>query len=89
VIEGLVVEERLALAGAPIARRFAGGESFHLAASAIHRVRHGGGPPALTVHAYSPPLRVQGVYRVAPDGALERDVVPYTEELRGEFAVAA
>jgi hypothetical protein len=52
-------------------------------------VRHGGGGPALTVHAYSPPLRVQGVYRVAADGALERDVVSYTEELRGELAVAA
>lgn len=89
VIEGLVVEERLALAGPPIARRFGRGASFHLPASAIHRVRHGGGGPALTVHAYSPPLRVQGVYRVAADGALERDVVSYTEELRGELAVAA
>jgi hypothetical protein len=89
VIEGLVVEERLTLGGPPIARHFGHGSSFHLSASAIHRVRHGGGGTALTVHAYSPPLRVQGVYRITDDGALERDVVPYTEELHGELAVAA
>jgi hypothetical protein len=38
------------------------------------------------VHAYSPPLSVQGVYRIGDSGALERDTVPYTEELRGELA---
>jgi hypothetical protein len=82
VIEGSVLEERLSLAGPPVARRFAAGESFHLSASAIHRVRHDGGAPALTIHAYSPPLRRQGVYRTAHDGALERGATPYTEELR-------
>lgn len=82
VLSGSLREERLALSGPPVARSFGAGSSFHLAASAIHRVRHGGGAPALTVHAYSPPLRRQGVYRVAPDGALERDSTPYTEELR-------
>jgi len=29
---------------------------------------------------------VQGVYRVAADGALERDAIPYTQELRAEPA---
>jgi hypothetical protein len=82
VIEGSVLEERLSLAGPPVARRFAAGQSFHLSASAIHRVRHDGGAPALSVHAYSPPLLRQGVYRTADDGALERDATPYTEELR-------
>lgn len=82
VVSGSLREERLALSGPPVARSFPAGSSFHLPASAIHRVRHGGGAPALTVHAYSPPLRRQGVYRVAPDGALERDSTPYTEELR-------
>jgi quercetin dioxygenase-like cupin family protein len=82
VLSGSLREERLALSGPPVTRSFGTGSSFHLPASAIHRVRHAGGPPALTVHAYSPPLRRQGVYRVAPDGALERDSTPYTEELR-------
>ncbi|HEY1776636.1 MAG TPA: cysteine dioxygenase family protein [Solirubrobacteraceae bacterium] len=86
VLEGAVVEERLSLEGPPIARRFRAGDTFSMPASAIHRVRHGHGAPALTVHAYSPPLLVQGVYRVGEGGALERDSVPYTEELRGELA---
>jgi hypothetical protein len=89
VVEGSVIEERLALAGPPITRRFAGGQTFHLPAVAIHRVRHGGDATALTIHAYSPPLCVQGAYRVAPDGALEREVVPYTEELGGQLAAHA
>jgi hypothetical protein len=84
VLEGSVIEERLALAGPPLARRFGAGQSFRLSPSAIHRVRHAGGPPALTIHAYSPPLRRQGVYRAGPDGALERDAIPYTEELRAD-----
>ena len=39
---------------------------------AIHRVLHSGQEPAVTIHAYSPPLRRSGVYRVADDGSLER-----------------
>jgi hypothetical protein len=89
VVEGVVVEERLSLDGPPIARRFGAGQSFRMPASAIHRVRHGGGGPALTIHAYSPPLSIQGVYRVGDGGALERETVSYTEELRGELAVPA
>jgi hypothetical protein len=89
VLEGSVIEERLALAGPPIRRRFAGGQTFHLPAVAIHRVLHGGGAEALTVHAYSPPLRVRGDSVCALDGALERDVVPYTEELGGKLAPQA
>ena len=84
VVEGAVVEERLALTGPAVARRFGAGQSFQLSASAIHRVRHDAAAPALTIHAYSPPLRRQGVYRTAPDGALERDATPYSEELRDD-----
>ena len=81
VIDGSVIEERLTMGGAPLGRRFGAGQSFHLPPSAIHRVRHAGAP-ALTIHAYSPPLSRQGVYRTGPDGVLERDAIPYTEELR-------
>jgi hypothetical protein len=86
VLEGTAVEERPALGAAPLTRRFGAGKSFHLPASAIHRIRHAGGPSALTVHAYSPPLTVQGVYREGAGGALERYTVPYTEEPEGSRA---
>jgi quercetin dioxygenase-like cupin family protein len=85
VVEGSLLEERLALSGPQLRRRYGAGASFHLPASAIHRVRHGGGQPALTIHAYSPPLRHQGVYRVGGDGALEREATPYTDELRAQI----
>jgi predicted metal-dependent enzyme (double-stranded beta helix superfamily) len=38
----------------------------------IHSVAHRGGEPAVTVHAYSPPLGEVGQYRARPDGALGR-----------------
>jgi hypothetical protein len=82
VISGSVREERLALARAPLTRTFSAGQSFYLGVSAIHRVTHAGQGPATTIHAYSPPLTRQGVYRTAADGALERDALPFTEELR-------
>jgi len=84
VVTGSVREERLALAGAPLTRTFEAGQSFHLGVSAIHRVVHAGSDRAVTIHAYSPPLTRQGVYRTAADGALERDATPYTEELRAQ-----
>jgi hypothetical protein len=42
----------------------------------IHRVRHAGQAPAVTVHAYSPPLSRVGTYEVADDGALLRHPRP-------------
>jgi hypothetical protein len=82
VVSGSVREERLALGGDPLVRTFGPGDSFHLGVSAIHRIMHAGDGPAVTIHAYSPPLTRQGVYRTAEDGALERDAQPFTEELR-------
>jgi Cysteine dioxygenase type I len=82
VVSGSVREERLALGGDPLVRTFDSGDSFHLGVSAIHRIMHAGDGPAVTIHAYSPPLTRQGVYRTAADGALERDAQPFTEELR-------
>ena len=54
---------------------------------AIHRVLHAGQGPAVTIHAYSPPLRRTGAYRVRPDGELEREAQPFGVELRAEPAL--
>ena len=51
-------------------------------AADIHRVLHAGGGPAVTLHAYSPPLWRMGAYLVEPDGGLQRHSVSYAEELR-------
>lgn len=86
VLSGSVREERLALAGEPLRRTFRAGGSFHFSASDIHRVRHAGKDPAVTLHVYSPPLLRMGSYEVGDGGALIRHPVSYTEELkpRGE-----
>jgi mannose-6-phosphate isomerase-like protein (cupin superfamily) len=84
VIEGQIREERLRLGSDPEARVIGPGGTVIVPAVAIHRVLHAGGEPAVTIHAYSPPLRRTGAYRVGPGGELERASVSYEDELRAE-----
>ncbi len=88
VVSGRVREERLRLAGAPAARELGTGATFTVPPVAIHRVLHAGDQPAVTIHAYSPPLRRTGAYRVGPDGELQRESQPFDAELRAEPALA-
>jgi mannose-6-phosphate isomerase-like protein (cupin superfamily) len=82
VIDGMVREDRLSLSGLPRARVLGAGETFTVEPTAIHRVLHAGDKPAVTVHAYSPPLRRMGAYRVDDDGVLERESQSFELELR-------
>jgi hypothetical protein len=82
VVQGRVVEERLRVGAPPSRAEFGPGEAFDFAAEQIHRVVHVGTEPAVTLHAYSPPLWRMGAYLVEPDGALRRFSVSYAEELR-------
>jgi predicted metal-dependent enzyme (double-stranded beta helix superfamily) len=96
VAAGSVREDRLALgrsAREPITRIAPAGTAFSFTASDIHRVLHAGEGPAVTVHAYSPPLLRMGSYMVEPNGQLRRHAVTYEDELRqlepGEVTRAA
>ena len=82
VVSGCVREERLALEGPPTNSLVRAGESFNFSAADIHRVRHAGDSPAVTLHVYSPPLLSMGAYVVEEDGRLTRQTVPSSEELR-------
>jgi hypothetical protein len=82
VVSGSVREERLAIDGPPQTRCFPVGESFHFSPSDIHRVRHAGSDPAVTLHVYSPPLLRMGSYAIGDDGVLARHAISYREELR-------
>jgi predicted metal-dependent enzyme (double-stranded beta helix superfamily) len=82
VVEGAVAEDRLVLGGPPVTRVFEAGGVFAFSAADIHRVRHVGDAPAITIHAYSPPLWRMGAYEVLPDGSLRRHSLSYAEELR-------
>jgi quercetin dioxygenase-like cupin family protein len=70
VVSGAVREERLTIDGPVHQRTVDAGDSFHFAAADIHRVRHAGNDPAVTLHAYSPPLLRMGAYVIGEDGAL-------------------
>jgi predicted metal-dependent enzyme (double-stranded beta helix superfamily) len=82
VVQGAVVEERLRVAGPAAVRRYVPGDVFDFSPAEIHRVVHAGTTPATTLHAYSPPLRRMGAYRVDPAGALLRHPLGKDEELR-------
>jgi quercetin dioxygenase-like cupin family protein len=75
VVDGAIVEERLAITGA-VKHTLSNGDTVTIAREAIHRVRHVGEAPATTLHAYSPPLQRVGTYEVADDGALLRHPRP-------------
>ena len=82
VISGSVREDRLVLGSSPSSRVVPAGGAFSFEASDIHRVQHVGAEPAVTLHAYSPPLWRMGAYEVSPDGTLRRHSMSYAEELR-------
>ena len=83
VVEGEVIEERLVLGGAPLrAAAIRAGDAFDFDASHVHRMRQDTDVPAVSIHAYSPPLWRMGPTSVAPDGTLRRQSISYAEELR-------
>jgi quercetin dioxygenase-like cupin family protein len=87
VISGDVREDRLALGGLPRTRLLGAGETFSVEPSAIHRVLHAGCGPALTIHAYSPPLRRTGAYSIGDGGELRRESQSFDVELAAEHAL--
>jgi hypothetical protein len=82
VVEGEVIEERLVVGGPPRDIRHRAGDTFDFDASYVHRMRQDAAVPAVSIHAYSPPLWRMGTYAVEPDGTLRRRSISYAEELR-------
>lgn len=72
VVSGVVREDRLVVGGPPVTRMYRPGDSFSFDPSDIHRVVHVEGSPAVTIHAYSPPLHSMGAYEVTDEGRLRR-----------------
>jgi hypothetical protein len=82
VLEGAVREEKLRFGHVPHTRELRAGSAFDFGPSDIHRVVHAGGAPAITLHAYSPPLRSMGAYVQQPEGTVQRLLLGENEELR-------
>jgi quercetin dioxygenase-like cupin family protein len=87
VIEGRVREDLLRLSGEPQSRVIGPGRTFIVPPAAIHRVLHEGDGPAITLHAYSPPLTRMGAYCVGPEGELQRIAQSFEDELRADAAL--
>jgi Cysteine dioxygenase type I len=82
VVQGELIAERLALVDGPRELRHRAGQVFDFDAAHVHRMRQDSATPALSIHAFSPPLWRMGSYAVAPDGTLRRQSISYAEELR-------
>jgi hypothetical protein len=82
VVEGRLVEERLAIGSATRMRLYGTGETFDFDAAHVHRMHQPGPGPAVSIHAYSPPLWRMGSYAIDRDGTLRRTSISYAEELR-------
>ena len=88
IISGAVREERLRINGTPRVRVAGAGMTLTVPPEAIHRVLHCGHGPAVTIHAYSPPLRRTGAYRIGEDDELQREALPFEIELQAEPALS-
>jgi predicted metal-dependent enzyme (double-stranded beta helix superfamily) len=82
VVQGELIEERLMLGGPPCRRCHRAGQTFDFDAAHVHRMRQDSDVPAVSIHAYSPPLWRMGSYGVGTDGSLRRQSISYAEELR-------
>jgi predicted metal-dependent enzyme (double-stranded beta helix superfamily) len=72
-LQGSVLERQIRVGEASIERELRPGFVQTGAAGYIHSVTHDAGAPAVTLHAYSPPLVQVGQYRAGPGGALLRE----------------
>jgi predicted metal-dependent enzyme (double-stranded beta helix superfamily) len=83
VVEGNLLEDYFTLRGGSIVletRAHAAGSAFSFDATYIHDVRHDGGTPTTSLHAYSPALWRMGHYALGPHG-LGRTSLSYVEEV--------
>ena len=84
VYEGTLVEDRFDFRPDGLShasRDRPAGEVFEFDAAYIHGVRHAGGPPATSIHCYSPPLWRMGYYDADQYGSLCRTSMSYLEEV--------
>ena len=87
VIAGNVREDRLRLDGGAREVVYRAGSTFTVPPEAIHRVLHAGDGQAVTIHAYSPPLKRRGAYSLDAGGVLLRIAQSWEEELRADAAL--
>jgi hypothetical protein len=84
VCSGTLVEDRFTVTADGLchaSRERRAGEQFVFDGAYIHGMRHAGGPPATSVHCYSPPLWRMGYYEPDAHGSLARMSMTYLDEI--------
>lgn len=81
IAQGALLEQHLRLAGPPRGETLECGDSRCAGSEYIHCLEWESGEPAVSVHVYSPPLRVVGQYREGTNGALLRETQSGRDEL--------
>ena len=81
VAKGTMCEDRPPWGEERVALEAAARSSFTFGDADIHRVVAIGDEPAVTIHAYSPPLQAMGVYRKGPSGEVTRQTISWDETL--------
>lgn len=87
VARGMIVERQMLLPSGATRIEMRPGLVRTGGAGYIHSVAWGGGEPAVSIHAYSPPLARVGQYKVNDDGILERHIEHGRQELM-DFSIA-
>ena len=82
VVQGAVHEERYLHRSLAHELEYTVGETLTFSPTEVHRVRHSGDEPAVTLHAYSPPLSGSNAYAIDHDGRWRSVAVADDEELR-------
>lgn len=80
--QGVLDEGSLAIGGDADTVRMTTGVSRSGPGGYIHAVAHHAGEPAVSIHAYSPPLTCVGQYRAGPGGRLRREAEHGRKELK-------
>jgi quercetin dioxygenase-like cupin family protein len=81
VVAGQVREERIGAGFQVTGHTYGPGDVFSFVAGDIHRMKHEGDEPAVSIHVYSPKLQIMGAYAFA-NGAMQRHELDYGTELK-------
>ncbi len=89
VAEGVIREERPVWGGPPRRNDAVAGTSFTFEEDEIHRMVDATDAPAVTIHAYSPPIVAMGAYLLEDGGSLRRRRLSWEERLEANLGIAA
>lgn len=79
IVAGTLTEFRPDAQGALVPQAFATGQTQTVVPGQVHDVLNRGADPAVSIHAYSPPLVRMTYYRETPDGLVATRTVETTE----------